>query len=62
MIAINDMLTKGYMSKFTYFMRTIDGFHKFRAPIDEVLNDHFIPTLFGSDFQLPELSVGIEDK
>ena len=52
--------TKGYMSKFTYFMRTIDGFHEFLTPIDEVINDHFIPTLFGSDSQLPELREVLE--
>ena len=47
--------TKGYMSKFTYFMRTIEGFHNFLAPIDKILNEHLIPTLFGSDTELPNL-------
>ena len=36
-------------------MRTIEGFNEYLAPVDEVLNNHFIPTLFGMDTQLPEL-------
>ena len=54
--------TKGYMSKFTYFMRTIEGFHEFLKPVDDLLNDHFIPTLFGSDTQLPEIREILELK
>ena len=46
---------KGYMSKFTYFMRTIEGFNEYLASVDEVLNNHFIPTLFSMDTQLTEL-------
>ena len=41
---------KGYMLKFTYFMRTIEGFNEYLAPVDEVLNNDFISTLFGMDY------------
>ena len=41
--------TKGYMSKLTYYMRTIEGFDQFISPVDDKLNDKFIPALFGSD-------------
>ena len=47
--------TKGYASKFTYFMRTIEGFGDYIAPVDEVLNSHLIPALFGMDTELPNL-------
>ena len=42
-------LTKAYKSKFTYFMRTIDGFEKYVSPIDLLLNQKFLPTIFDSD-------------
>ena len=35
--------TKGYKSKFAYFMRTIDSFEDYVEPIDEVINDIFLP-------------------
>ena len=44
--------TKGYKSKFTYFIRTIKNFEQYVAPIYDLLNEHFIPTLFGSDTPL----------
>lgn len=47
--------TKGYASKFTYFMRTIEGFGDYLAPVDEVLNSHLIPALFGMDSELSYL-------
>ena len=42
-------LTKAYKSKFTYFMRTINGFEKYVNPIDSLLNEKFLPTIFDSD-------------
>ena len=39
--------TKGFRSKFTYFMRTIENFEKFVTPIDDLLHDTFIHTLLG---------------
>ena len=38
--------TRGYKSKFAYFMRTVDSFEDYVEPIDEVINDMFIPVLF----------------
>ena len=45
---------KGYKSKFTYFLRTIENFHNFVSPIDQLLSENFIPTLFGYDTALDE--------
>ena len=42
-------LTKAYKSKFTYFMRTIDGFEKYVSPVDLLLNEKFLPTIFDSE-------------
>ena len=39
--------TKGYKSKFTYFMRTIGSFEDYVDPIPEVIEDLLLPTLFG---------------
>lgn len=39
--------TKGYKSKFSYFIRTIEGFEQFTEPIDSLLSDKFLPALFG---------------
>ena len=47
-------LTKGYRSQFTYFMRTIESFEEYVDPIHEVLNEVFLPTIFGQDEQLPD--------
>ena len=47
--------TKGYLSKFTYFMRTIEGFDQFVSPIDDMLDNKFIPTLFDTDAPSAEL-------
>ena len=41
--------TKGYRSKFTYFLRTIDCFEAYVKPIDDILNDSFLSTIFGQD-------------
>ena len=46
--------TKGYKSKFAYFMRTIDNFEDYVEPIDEVINDSFLPALFGLKEPLPD--------
>ena len=54
--------TKGYLSKFTYFMRTIEGFDQFLSPIDDVLDNKFIPTLFGTDAPPAELREVLELK
>ena len=40
--------TKGYYSKFIYFMRTIDGFGTYMQPIEELLSTKFLPRLFGT--------------
>ena len=37
----------GYKSKFTYFMRTIDGLKNFLQPIEDLLTTKLIPVLFG---------------
>ena len=44
-------LTKAYKSKFTYFMRTIDGFEDYVSPIDALLREKFLPTIF--DLETP---------
>jgi hypothetical protein len=46
---------KGYKSKFTYFLRTIENFHNFVTPVDTLISEQFIPTLFGYDTPLTEL-------
>ena len=39
--------TKGYKSKFTFFLRTIEDFEEYLEPVDCVLFDKLIPNLFG---------------
>ena len=39
--------TKGYKSKFTFFLRTIEDFEEYLEPIDSVLFDKLTPNLFG---------------
>ena len=39
--------TRGYKSKFVYFMRTIDSFEDYVEFLDETINDIFLPILFG---------------
>ena len=39
--------TKGYRSKFTYFMRTIKNFEDFLLPIDTLLENDLLPAFFG---------------
>lgn len=45
--------TKGYKSKFTYFMRTIDSFEDYVDPVQEAIDDLLLPTLFGQTEPLP---------
>ena len=45
--------TKGYKSKCTYFMRTIESFEVYVDPIQEVIEDLLLPTLFGQSEPLP---------
>ena len=45
--------TKGYKSKFTYFMRTIGSFEDYVEPILEVIEDVLLPTLFGQSEPIP---------
>lgn len=44
--------TKGYKSKFSYFIRTIEGFEQFTEPIDSLLSDKFLPALFGGQCEV----------
>ena len=44
--------TEGYRSKFTYFLRTIEGFDEFLEPVDNLINDKFLPILFGNDYSV----------
>jgi hypothetical protein len=46
--------TKGYKSKFTYFLRTIDSFEDYVDPIQEVVNQLLLPELFGQTQPLPD--------
>lgn len=39
--------TKGYKSKFAYFMPTIDSFEDYVDRIQEAIDDLLLPTLFG---------------
>ena len=45
--------TKGYKSKFTYFMRAIGSFEVYVDPVQEVIEDLLLPTLFGQSEPLP---------
>jgi len=45
--------TKCYKSKFTYFMRTIGSFGDYVEPIQEVIEDVLLPTLFGQSEPIP---------
>ena len=46
--------TKGFKSKFTYYLRTIESFEEYVDPIEEVINDSFLPSLFGRAEPLPD--------
>ena len=47
------VLSKGYKSKFTFFMRTIESFEDYVDPIQEAIDDLLLPTLFGQTEPLP---------
>ena len=49
--------TKGYKSKFAYFMRTIDSFEDYVEPIDEVINDIFLPVFCQTETLPDELKL-----
>ena len=38
--------TKGFKSKFTYYLRTIESFEEYVNPIEEVIHTSFLPSLF----------------
>ena len=38
----------GEQHRFSYFLRTIPGMEIYMEPLDKVINDKFIPTLFGT--------------
>ena len=46
--------TKGFKSKFTYYLRTIELFEEYVDPIEEVIHSSFLPSLFGRAEPLPE--------
>ena len=47
--------TKGFKSKFTYYLRTIESFEEYVDPIEEVMiHTSFLPALFGRAEPLPE--------
>ena len=46
--------TKGCKSRFAYFMRAVDSFEDYVEPIDEVINDIFLPVLFCQTEPLPD--------
>ena len=46
---------KGYKSKFTYFLRTIENFQQYVEPLDAVISDKLIPKMFGYDSPLIEI-------
>ena len=45
--------TKGFKSKFIYYLRTIESFEEYVDPIEEVIHDTFLPSLFGRAEPLP---------
>ena len=44
----------GEQHKFCYLMRTIQGMSQFMQPLDNLINDKFIPTLLGSSITQTE--------
>ena len=46
--------TKGFKSKFTYYLRTIESFEEYVDPIKEVIHTSFLPLLLGRAEPLPE--------
>jgi len=56
--------TKAYKSKFTFFQRTIIDFEEYLEPVDSLLYDSFIPTLFGSSTppEIPSSLIALNPK
>ena len=48
------VFTKGYKSKFTYCMGTIESFEEYVDPVQQVTDEMFLPTLFGQAEPLPD--------
>ena len=46
--------TKGFKSRFTFFLRTISDFDKFTEPIEDVLERKLIPSLMVIDSSIKE--------
>ena len=38
----------GEQHRFNYFLRTISGMEKYLEPLDKVINEKFLPALFGT--------------
>ena len=51
--SVYTVFTKGYKSKFTYFMRTIESFEDYVDHIHKALDDLLLPTLFGPTEPVP---------
>ena len=51
--------TKGFLSKFTYFLRTIKGFGDYTDGIQEIISHILVPTFFGNEapFELHHLNL-----
>ena len=47
--AAHAVYTKGYRSKFTYFLRTIQDLEDYLDPVESVLFDKLVPALFGGE-------------
>lgn len=46
--------TKAFKSKFTYFQRTIPSFEQYLEPLQDVINDLFVPAILGQDTPLSD--------
>ena len=46
--------TKGFKSKFTYYLHTIESFEEYVDPIEELIHTSFLPSFFGRAKPLPE--------
>ena len=51
--------TKGFKSKFTYYLRTTESFEVYVNPIKEVIHTSFLSSLFGGVEPLPEELKGL---
>ena len=47
------VFTKGYKSKFIYFMRSVESFEDYVDPIRKAIDYRLLPTLFGQMEPLP---------